>query len=124
MGVLDKAFAGNKGIVKTNAALLGGTATIIFVTPGAYDETTDSVTETLREVPVNWLPVSGKVENATSFPPSAGGGMYEKVDVLGTIPMSDLDEIPEVDKDRIRVGSETYHIKSVVLSECGRRSIR
>ncbi len=125
MGVLDKVFGGEKGIVNVLAKTLGGTATIVFVGASTYDEATDLTLDGEEMVTVPFLPTNRKSVTSNLFPPTnggfsmSGGLMLDSEMVAGTIPFTALNRIPTVDRDKIIYQGKTSIIKDIVVKSVG-----
>lgn len=129
MGILDKVFAGQKGIVNVLAEKLGGTATIVYVTKGNYNKVTDSYSDTETTQTVNFLPSTCSDIIKTSYVSTNGGfsmsgGLErENFDLAGTISAAEITTIPEPNKDKIRYNGKTFYIVSIKTNYVGEVAI-
>lgn len=122
MGVLDKVFAGKKGLLNVLADKLGGTVRLIYVNEFSYDEQNnkDVVRESYQVLP--FIPSAGtSIENpAVVSGASEIWGMKSQSEVVlsdktcaGTIPSANVIREPVAGRDRFERGGNVYRITVV-----------
>ncbi len=125
MGILDKVFSGPKGVVSILAGKLGGSATIIYLIKGLYDKETDLYGDSEIQKTVKFIPVSWTDQVKSSFVSTAGGfsmsgGLQrENFDLAGTISASELETVPEPNKDKIQYDGKVFLIASIKANYVG-----
>lgn len=109
-------FTGSRGLCKTLASLLGGSATVIFAAKGEYHPDTDFTAGLETEATVGWIP---DPRDSSAAPPSLPGGARaglaeERNRIAGYVPYSDLAECPDIvpERDAVAVNGIRYRITS------------
>lgn len=110
MGILDNLFAGSNGTVHALHVLLGGNAVIRFVTSQTYREQDDTITTSVTEQIVPFIPE--KLENKNYDGNDAF--LWENVELVGTVPDASIDQLPKADTDFIVFAAKEYRIVRVV----------
>ena len=122
MGVLDKVFAGKKGLLNVLADKLGGTVRLVYVNEFSYDEQNnkDAVRESYQVLP--FIPSENtSIENpAVVSGASEIWGMKSQSEVVlsdktcaGTIPSANVIREPVSGRDRFERGGIVYRLTSV-----------
>ncbi|MDD3587244.1 MAG: hypothetical protein PHQ75_08670 [Thermoguttaceae bacterium] len=109
MGILDNLFGGASGLALSLHNLLGGQATIRFVSNQTYNEQDDSTLIITTEQTVPFVPEKLENKNYTAN----DAFLWENVDLVGTVPAAVLNQLPQADTDYIVFESVVYRIVRV-----------